>query len=153
MRRTLENEALKAGIVDLDGLKLLDLSSCQVNENGELEEAEALIADLKRSKPWLFENSICSGVASESSRARKPGKLLSGDRPNGDAGLRPAFGDIPTASKILGLSRSAIYRGLADGSLLARKHGKRLMIDLEHGIRWMNSLPVARIGAGGSDAE
>ena len=46
--------ALKAGMVDLDGLKLADLSGVKLNEAGEVEGAEALMEALKKSKPYLF---------------------------------------------------------------------------------------------------
>jgi hypothetical protein len=41
-------------MVDLDGLKLADLSSVKLNEQGEVEGADALMESLKKSKPWLF---------------------------------------------------------------------------------------------------
>ena len=51
---SLKAAAQKAGIVDLDALKLLDLTGVQVNEKGEAEGADALIDALKKSKPFLF---------------------------------------------------------------------------------------------------
>ena len=62
----LKAEALRAGIVDLDGLKLIDLSDVKLNATGEVEGGAALIAALKRSKPWLF------AAASSSATARPP---------------------------------------------------------------------------------
>lgn len=62
----LKAEALRAGIVDLDGLKLIDLSGVKLTVTGELEGGTALIAALKRSKPWLF------GAASSSAAAKPP---------------------------------------------------------------------------------
>lgn len=50
----LKASALKAGMVDLDGLKLADLSGVKLNEQGEVEGADALMEELKKSKPWLF---------------------------------------------------------------------------------------------------
>lgn len=50
----LRSEALRAGIADPDGLKLLDRSAVKLNENGDVENAAALIADMKRTRPWLF---------------------------------------------------------------------------------------------------
>lgn len=46
--------AIKAGMVDLDGLKLADMSALKVAENGEVEGVDALMATLKESKPYLF---------------------------------------------------------------------------------------------------
>ncbi len=50
----LRAEAIKAGMVDLDGLKLADLSAVKIDEKGEVVGAEALMAALKESKPYLF---------------------------------------------------------------------------------------------------
>ena len=61
LRAELKAEALKAGMVDLDGLKLADMSKVKLNEAGEVEGAEALMTELKKSKPYLF------GVVSSSS--------------------------------------------------------------------------------------
>lgn len=46
--------ALKYGIVDLDGLKLADLSNIKLNDNGEIEGGEDVIKALKEQKPYLF---------------------------------------------------------------------------------------------------
>ena len=62
----LKAAAAQAGMIDLDGLKLLDLSRVKANDAGELEDADALMAELKREKPWLFAGQ------SSSSRAAAP---------------------------------------------------------------------------------
>lgn len=54
IRAELKAAAIKAGMVDLDGLKLADLSGVNLNEAGEVEGAEALMEALKKSKPYLF---------------------------------------------------------------------------------------------------
>ncbi len=69
VRAELKAEAIRAGIVDPDGLKLLDTSTVKLNGDGEVESASALIADLKRAKPWLFGT---SSPASTSSSAAAP---------------------------------------------------------------------------------
>ena len=61
----LKVEAIRAGIVDLDGLTFLDLSRTHLDEHGVLAEGASLIMQLKRAKPWLF-------VASSSSTAHVP---------------------------------------------------------------------------------
>lgn len=63
----LKAEAVRAGIVDPDGLKLLDTSNAKLNKDGEVEGASALIAELKRAKPWLF-----GGLSSSSSSSLVP---------------------------------------------------------------------------------
>lgn len=54
LRAELKTAALKAGMVDLDGLKLADLSTVKLTDDGEVEGAEALMASLKEKKPYLF---------------------------------------------------------------------------------------------------
>ena len=54
----LKAEAMRAGIVDLDGLRLLDPSS-----QGE-GEPSLVIAKLRREKPWLFSVASSSNAAS-----------------------------------------------------------------------------------------
>lgn len=68
IRAELKALAVKAGIVDLDGLKLVDLTSIKLNEQGEVEGADALIEGLKQAKPYLF------GTPGSSSTATPPGK-------------------------------------------------------------------------------
>jgi hypothetical protein len=57
-------EAMRAGIVDLDGLKLLDMSNVKLSERGEVEGAATLVARFKREKPWLFAGASSSSPAS-----------------------------------------------------------------------------------------
>jgi hypothetical protein len=66
VRAELKAHAIKAGIVDLDGLQLLDVSGVKFNDAGEVEGAEALIGKLRTAKPWLF------GQGSSSSGAKAP---------------------------------------------------------------------------------
>lgn len=54
IRAELKAEALKAGMVDLDGLKLADLSKIKINDAGEVEGAAELMEELKKGKPYLF---------------------------------------------------------------------------------------------------
>ena len=54
IRAELRTAAIKAGMVDLDGLKLADLSTVKLNDAGEVEGAEALMEALKAAKPYLF---------------------------------------------------------------------------------------------------
>lgn len=54
IRAELKAAALKAGMVDLDGLKLADLTKVKINDKGEIEGAEALMTELKTAKPYLF---------------------------------------------------------------------------------------------------
>ena len=62
----LRTEAVQAGMVDLDGLKLVDLSSIRLGNDDRVVGARKLMDDLRRNKPWLF------GAASSSSAAIAP---------------------------------------------------------------------------------
>jgi hypothetical protein len=62
----LRTEAVRAGMIDLDGLKLIDLSEVRLDENDKVVGGRKIMADLRRTKPWLF------GVASTSSAATAP---------------------------------------------------------------------------------
>lgn len=66
IRAELKAHAVRAGIVDLDGLKLVDTDGLALNEAGELDGAASLIASLRKRKPWLF------GDANSSSTAQPP---------------------------------------------------------------------------------
>jgi len=62
----LKASALAAGMIDVEGLKLLDTSDVELNEEGNIVIPAALFADAKKAKPWLF------GQASTSSTAATP---------------------------------------------------------------------------------
>src|SRR5580698_7042431 len=63
IRAELKAEAIRAGIVDLDGLKLVDPSEVKLSADGEVEGASALMARLKKAKPWLFSAASLSSTA------------------------------------------------------------------------------------------
>jgi hypothetical protein len=62
----LRTEAVRAGMIDLDGLKLVDLADVRLDENDRVVGGRKIMADLRRNKPWLFR------VASTSSAAIAP---------------------------------------------------------------------------------
>jgi hypothetical protein len=72
IRAELKAEALRAGMVDLDGLKLLDTADLRLNEQGEVADAEAILAKLKRAKPWLFGGGASSSAAAMPPRPEPP---------------------------------------------------------------------------------
>jgi hypothetical protein len=47
-------EAVKSGIIDLDGVKLADFSKISFDENDNLVGTAELIEELKKNKPYLF---------------------------------------------------------------------------------------------------
>ncbi len=63
IRAELKAEALRAGMVDLDGLKLADTSTVTLDARGEVVGAAALMAGLRRAKPWLFGGGSSSSAA------------------------------------------------------------------------------------------
>jgi hypothetical protein len=62
----LRTEAVRAGMIDLDGLKLIDLAGIHLDENDRVVSGRKIMAELRRAKPWLF------GAASSSSAAVAP---------------------------------------------------------------------------------
>ena len=52
---------------------------------------------------------------------------------------------VPEWENISGMKRSKTYEFLGDGKLRAIKVGKRLLIDVEHGLAYLATLPVAQI--------
>ena len=63
VRAELKAEAIRAGMVDLDGLKLIDLTSLKLSKSGEVENAGTIMSKLRQAKPWLFGGSSSSSPA------------------------------------------------------------------------------------------
>ncbi|MDR3520424.1 MAG: hypothetical protein P4L54_02295 [Acidocella sp.] len=72
IRAELKAEAIRAGMVDLDGLKLLDLGEVTLDRQGEVADAPAVLAKLKRAKPWLFGQGVSSSTAVHAPRPEPP---------------------------------------------------------------------------------
>lgn len=68
----LRHEALRAGMVDTDGVRLLDLSHLRLSADATLPEAPGLIAGLRAAKPWLFTRSTSSPAAPPSNIPQAP---------------------------------------------------------------------------------
>jgi len=54
IRAELKAEAIKAGMINLNGLKLADLSAIKLDEKGEVIGADEVMKALKESDPYLF---------------------------------------------------------------------------------------------------
>jgi len=54
IRAELRAVATKAGMIDLDGLKLADTTGLKLKDDGTVEGADALMTALKTAKPYLF---------------------------------------------------------------------------------------------------
>jgi hypothetical protein len=64
IRAELKAEALRAGLIDLDGLKLIDTAALSITETGDVDGAAALVQHFKRAKPWLFAAASSAVIAS-----------------------------------------------------------------------------------------
>jgi hypothetical protein len=64
-----------------------------------------------------------------------------------DAAPPPArkFCTIDHWLTMTGMGRRATYEAMGRGDLRAVKAGARTLIDVDHGLAWINSLPPARI--------
>jgi hypothetical protein len=62
----LRAEAQRRGMVDLDGLKLVDPTEVSIDADGVVHGVQSLMTRMRRDKPWLF------GAASSSSVAGVP---------------------------------------------------------------------------------
>lgn len=54
LRAELKAAAIKAGITDLDGLKLADTSKLKLGDAGEIEGLDTFMDEFKKAKPYLF---------------------------------------------------------------------------------------------------
>lgn len=59
----LRTEAVRAGMVDLDGLKLIDLSAVRLDGEDKVVGGRKMMEDLRRQKPWLFSAASSSSAA------------------------------------------------------------------------------------------
>jgi hypothetical protein len=57
----------------------------------------------------------------------------------------PRYAPIPVAVGILGIGRSTIYKLAATGTLRLIKAGARTLVDMDHALAWMATLPRAEI--------
>jgi hypothetical protein len=57
----------------------------------------------------------------------------------------PKYAPLPEWRAISGLGRSKSYELLGEGKLRAIKVGRRLLIDVEHGLEYLATMPAARI--------
>ena len=59
----LRTEAVRAGMIDLDGLKLVDLSDVRLDDDDKIIGGRKMMTELRRAKPWLFGTGSSSSVA------------------------------------------------------------------------------------------
>jgi len=70
IRAELKAAAIKAGMVDLDVLKLVDITKVKIGDDGEVIGGDELMASLKKSKPHFFTDPS----SSNGQRPPKPGE-------------------------------------------------------------------------------
>lgn len=68
----LRTAAVRAGMVDLDGIRLLDLGAVPLDADGAPVDAGAVMAGLRAAKPWLFAGSTSSGAPAPRAGAGAP---------------------------------------------------------------------------------
>lgn len=61
--------------------------------------------------------------------------------------LIPKFAPLPQWCALTGMSRTATYNALGRGDLKAVKVGTRTLLDVDAGLAWLRSQPVAQIRA------
>ncbi len=71
----LRSEAVRRGMVDLDGLKLIEGGGVSIDAEGVVHGVAAVMSKLRRDKPWLFGASSSSSVAGVPSPAPVRTKL------------------------------------------------------------------------------
>ena len=73
IRAELKAHAIRAGIIDPDALKLLDISAVRLGDGGEVEGADELLEKFKEAKPHFFAAAPTPPTSSTtSSTARTP---------------------------------------------------------------------------------
>lgn len=58
---------------------------------------------------------------------------------------QPVFATVQVWCAISGMGKTTTYQALAAGRLRAKKLGRRILIDVEHGLSFVRSLPSADI--------
>lgn len=67
----LKAAAIRAGMVDLDGIKLVDMTQVALTEAGEVADGAAVMAALRVAKPFLFGSSSSSAATVPRAEAPK----------------------------------------------------------------------------------
>lgn len=75
IRAEIKAAAIKAGMIDLDGLKMLDLSKVKLDENGDVLGADEVLADAKKAKPYLFGDAKTSSTT-EPPKPKQPNEKI-----------------------------------------------------------------------------
>lgn len=72
LQAELKTHAIQSGIVDLDGLRLADLNTLSLNDAGEVQGAEEVIAALRQRKPYLFSTDKAASAGGTTAQLQRP---------------------------------------------------------------------------------
>ncbi len=72
LQAELKTQAIRSGIVDLDGLRLADMDALSVDDAGNVQGAEEVIAALRERKPYLFTSEKGSTAAGTTAQLQRP---------------------------------------------------------------------------------
>ena len=72
LQAELRTHAIQSGILDLDGLRLANLDALSVNEAGEVQGAEEVVASLRERKPYLFASDRPHTAAGTTAQLQRP---------------------------------------------------------------------------------
>lgn len=62
----------------------------------------------------------------------------------------PAYATVPGWCAISGIKRTTTYYEISRGNLRAIKLGARTLLDVQHGLAWLATLPLATLTSPGS---
>ena len=99
LQSELRASAVKAGMVDLDGLKLAELSKVKLKDDGTVDGADALFEEMKKAKPYLFGKTGNSSSTNPPPGSNPPGAKKATEMTDAEyAAARTAIrnGQLPT---------------------------------------------------------
>ncbi len=76
---------------------------------------------------------------------RRAALLSSTQSPDPPPTSEVKFAPIDRWCEISGMGRTSTYQALAAGYIRAKKVGVRTLIDVNHGLSWLHSLPDAEV--------
>lgn len=62
LQANLRTEAVRAGMIDLDGLRMIDPTTVKLDKDGSIVDGKDLMLRLQKKKPWLFGSMSSSSI-------------------------------------------------------------------------------------------